>query len=226
MSNIGSAIGDILSPAIGVAISPVPIIAVILILFSKRARSNGLAFLLGWFLALCVVCTVVMLIGGAADVSSSSGPSRTTAIIRIVLGALFFLLAWRNWKKRPAPGEEPHLPKWMEGIDGFNALRSFLMAAALSGLNPKNLVLTLAAAMSVSQAGLSTASSLVPLAVFVVIASLTVAVPVLVYTFAGAKAEHTLTTWKAWLTANNATVMMVLFLVFGMVLIGKGVTGL
>ena len=41
-------IGDILPTAIGVAISPVPIIAVILMLFSAKAKRNGLAFLLGW----------------------------------------------------------------------------------------------------------------------------------------------------------------------------------
>ena len=50
-----SALGSILPQAIGVAISPVPIIAVILMLFSKRARSNGIAFLVGWVLALVVV---------------------------------------------------------------------------------------------------------------------------------------------------------------------------
>jgi len=44
---MGSVIGDILAQAIGVAISPLPIIAVILMLFGKRARSNGPAFMLG-----------------------------------------------------------------------------------------------------------------------------------------------------------------------------------
>lgn len=223
---MGSAIGDILSQAVGVAISPVPIIAVILILFSKKAKTNGPAFLLGWVVALAVVCTVVMLIGGAADIGTSSGPSKGAAIIRIVLGVLLLGAAFRQWKKRPKEGEEPAMPKWMAGIEDFNALRSFLIAFALSGLNPKNLILTMAAAMTVSQYNLSTAESLVPLAVFVAIASSTVALAVLVYLLGGEKAEHVLTTWKAWLTHNNATVMAILFLVFGAVVIGKGITGL
>ena len=118
------------------------------------------------------------------------------------------------------------MPKWMSGIEEFNAARSFVIAFALSGLNPKNLILTMAAAMTVSQYNLSTAESLVPLAVFVVIASSTVGLAVLVYLLGGEKAEHVLTTWKVWLTHNNATVMAVLFLVFGAVVIGKGITGL
>ena len=39
---MGNVFGGILPQAIGMASSPVPIIAVILMLFSKRARSNGL----------------------------------------------------------------------------------------------------------------------------------------------------------------------------------------
>jgi hypothetical protein len=64
------------------------------------------------------------------------------------------------------------------------------------------------------------------LLIFVVIASLTVAVPVLTYQFAGDKAENMLNGWKTWLAANNAPVMAVLFLVFGFLLIGKGIAGL
>ena len=40
----GEGIGEVLTFAIGVAISPVPIIAVILMLFSQRARVNGPVF--------------------------------------------------------------------------------------------------------------------------------------------------------------------------------------
>ena len=64
------------------------------------------------------------------------------------------------------------------------------------------------------------------LAVFVIIASLTVAVPVLYYLFAGKSAEKTLTSWKAWLAANNATVMFILLLVLGMLLLDQGLGGL
>ena len=44
---MGEAIGQSLPLAIGVALSPVPIIAVVLMLTTPRARANGPAFLLG-----------------------------------------------------------------------------------------------------------------------------------------------------------------------------------
>ena len=67
---MGNAIGTILPQAIGVAISPVPIIAVILMLFSQRAKSNGPAFLLGWVLALVVVGSIVLVLASLGKISA------------------------------------------------------------------------------------------------------------------------------------------------------------
>jgi hypothetical protein len=54
-AHVAQGIGEVLTFAIGVAISPVPIIAVILMLFSGRAKVNGPMFLVGWVVALAVV---------------------------------------------------------------------------------------------------------------------------------------------------------------------------
>ncbi len=223
---MGSAISSILPQAIGVAISPVPIIAVILMLFSRRAKSNGPAFLVGWVLALAVVGSIVLILADLGKVSTAGTPSILTYVLKLLLGLLFLLLAIRQWRSRPKEGEEPQMPKWMATIDTITAGRAFGLAALLAGVNPKNLALTLAAALSIAQAGLSGAAPWIVLVVFIILASLTVAGPVLYYLLAGQSAEKTLNTWKAWLMANNATVMFILLLVFGVALIGEGLGGL
>jgi hypothetical protein len=223
---MGNVISVILPQAVGVAISPVPIIAVILMLFSKRARSNGSAFLLGWVLALVVVGSIVLVLANAGKISAGGTPSTLAYVLKLLLGLLFLLLSVRQWRSRPKEGEEPQMPKWMATIDEFTAVKAFGLSALLAGVNPKNLALTLSAALSIAQAGLSGAQPWIALAIFVIIASLTVAVPVLYYLFAGQSAEKALNTWKAWLVANNATVMFILFLVLGALLLGQGLGGL
>ncbi len=177
-------------------------------------------------LALAVVGSIVLVLANLGKVSTGSTPSTLAYVIKLLLGLLFLLLAIRQWRSRPMEGEEPHMPKWMATIDEFTAGRAFGLSALLAGVNPKNLALTLAAALSIAQAGLSGAGPWIALAVFVILASLTVAVPVLYYLFAGQSAEKTLTSWKVWLVANNATVMFILLLVFGVLLIGQGLGGL
>lgn len=221
-----SPIGDILAPAVGVAISPVPIIAVVLMLFSKKAKSNSLAFLLGWVLGLTIVGGIVLYIAGTQDLSPGSGPSTAASVIRLLLGLLLLFLAAKQWKKRPRPGEEPEMPKWMETIDSFTQVKALGLALLLSGVNPKNLALTLAAALSIAQANLSNLQNFVLLGVFVIIGSIAVALPVIVYLIMGNKAAKTLNEIKAWLMHNNATVMFVLLFILGVDLVGKGIADL
>ena len=64
------------------------------------------------------------------------------------------------------------------------------------------------------------------MAVFVILASLTVAGPVVLFLLAPDRMQPMLDRWKAWLITNNATVMGVLLLVFGVILLGKGISGL
>jgi hypothetical protein len=74
---MGQGIGEVLKFAIGVAISPVQIIAVILMLFSQRARVNGPVFLVGWVVALAVVSGVVYAIADQSNAATSSTASDT-----------------------------------------------------------------------------------------------------------------------------------------------------
>jgi Sap, sulfolipid-1-addressing protein len=93
---MGQGIGEVLTFAIGVAISPVSIIAVILMLFSQRANVNGPVFLAGWVLTLAVVSGVVYFIADQGNAATSSTSSDTISWGKIVLGALLLLLAART----------------------------------------------------------------------------------------------------------------------------------
>jgi hypothetical protein len=219
-------IGDILAPAVGVAISPVPIIAVVLMLFTRKAKSNSLTFLLGWILGLTIVGVAVLYIAGTQDLQPGSGPSTAASTIKLLLGLLFLFLAAKQWKKRPRPGEEPEMPKWMKTIDSFTPVKALGLALLLSAVNPKNLALTMAAALSIAQANLSDFYSLVFLGIFVVIGSITIAIPDLIYLIRRDKAAKTLNEMKAWLMHNNATVMFVLFIILGVDLVGRSIAEL
>ena len=220
---MGQGISAVLTFAVGVAISPVPIIAVILMLFSQRARVNGPLFLLGWVLALAVVSAVAYVLADQGDVATSSSASDTVAWGYIVFGVLLLLLAVRQWRSRPAPGVEPEMPKWMAGIDSFSPVKALVLGLLLAGVNPKNLLLTVGAAVGLAELGLPTSDAVVSLIVFVVVASLTIAGPVVYYLVGGAHAKAELDSLKGRLALHNAAVMAVLFVVFGVDLIAKGI---
>jgi threonine/homoserine/homoserine lactone efflux protein len=216
-------ISEVLTFAIGVTISPVPIIAVILMLFSSRANVNGPMFLLGWVVALAVVSGVAYVIADAGNASTSTAAADGVSWVQIVFGVLFLLLAGRSWRNRPAPGTEPEMPKWMAGIDAFAPGKALGLGLLLAGVNPKNLLLAVGAGSALALIGPSTTEAVVSLVGFVVVGSLTIAGPVVFYLLGGDRAKTHLDSAKGWLVLHNDAVMMVLFLVFGVDLIAKGI---
>ena len=215
-------IGEVLTYAVGVAISPVPIIAVILMLFSARARVNGPMFLAGWVVALGVVSAVAYALADAGAAATDSTASDTVSWGKIAVGVLFLLIAARQWRSRPAPGAAPAMPKWMVGIDTFSPLKAFTLALLLAGVNPKNLLLSAGAGAALAQLGPMTSDAIVSLIVFVLLGSITIAGPVIYYLVGGERARTALDSMKEWLAVHNAAVMTVLFLVFGVKLIADG----
>jgi len=222
----GQTIGEVLPSAIGVALSPIPIVAVILMLFSPRAKTNGPAFLAGWLAGLTVVGAIVLALAAAGNLTADeSGETDSSSTLKLALGLLLLLLAVKNWRDRPREGDEPAVPRWMSGIDSFAAPRSFGLAFLLSAVNPKNLLLTIAAAISIAQAGLSTGEEIVVLIVFIVLASIVVLLPVLTYLLVPDRAAEWLESLKLWLVASNNAVLAVIFLIFGVKLIGEAIGG-
>lgn len=219
---MNGAVGAILPLALGVAVSPIPIIAAILMLLSPRARSTGLGFLAGWVLGIVVAVVVFTLL--AALIPPASDASKPVAgTIKIVLGVLLLILAARQWRGRPRPGQTPALPKWMAAIDSMTAARALAIGFLLSAVNPKNLLMAAGAGIEIGSAGLAAGEATMAVVVFVLLAASTVAVPVIGYLVASARMSAPLESMREWLVHNNATVMAVLLLVIGVVMIGKGI---
>jgi threonine/homoserine/homoserine lactone efflux protein len=218
-------IGDLLPLALGVAISPIPIIAAILMLLSAKAGGTSAGFLLGWVAGIAVATTAFTALAGAGF-GGSGEPSAAVSWIKIAVGVLLILLAVRQWRGRPKPGADAALPKWMSAIDTVTPVKAVGLGFLLSAVNPKNLLMCVAAGAAIGSGGLSGGEDVVAVAVFTVLAASTVAVPVLAYAAARDRLRGPLDELKEWLQTHNAAVMSVLLLVIGTVLIGKGIGGL
>ena len=219
-------IGELLPLAIAVTISPVPIIAEILLLFTKKPVANAASYLVGFTVGVAGLLGLLVAIAGTVNLSAGSGPSRGASILRLVLGAFLLMAATRRFRDRPKPGDDAPMPRWMEGIAAFAPGKSFAVGVAIGALNPKNVVVGLAAALSIASAGLSTGQQISAVGVYAFVAILGVAAPLVVTLALREKAQEVLDGWRSWLGQNNGVVLAVLFLIFGVVLIGKGIAGL
>jgi len=222
---MGQAVGNSITLAVGVAISPIPVIAIILMLLSKRAGVNSFAFGLGWVIGIAGALTVVIVASASIGTGTNGTQSNGTSTTKVILGALLLLLALRNWRKRPAPGQPATLPKWLEAIEGISPIKAGGLGIALSALNPKNLILIIGGGLAIAGAPASSGNKVIAAIIFVAIAACTVIAPIVAYRILGQRAQSVLESLDTWLRTNNAVVMAVLLGVIGVDLIGKGVGG-
>ena len=223
---MGQAIGGSLPLAVGIALSPVPIIAVVLMLTSRRAKVNGPAFVLGWLIGLGIVGAIVLAVAGSAGASKSGSPATWVSWVKIALGVLLLLVAARQFRSRPHGDEQPQMPKWMATIDKTTPPAAFGLAAVLSGANPKNLLLAVAGAAAIAGTGIAGGEQAIAYLIFALIGTLGVGIPVGIYFAMGARSEKLLAGLRDWMTAHNAVIMSVLCLIIAAKLIGDGISGL
>lgn len=224
---MGETFMNMLPYAIGILVSPVPIITVILTLFSSRARANGLSFLLGWAMGIGLPAIVVLVLAVSSQGEAEAPPSRIASIMRIILGLVLVVIAIRNWLHRRKPDDPDNKPMLFRLIDAVTPFRAWLTGFLFADVtNPKNMALTIAGCLAISSSGTSLMSMSLLLALFVLISSMGVAAPVVLYLLGGDSSRQTVESWKHWLVTHKKGVMALLFLVFGLSVAYRGVAGL
>ncbi|HZC52172.1 MAG TPA: GAP family protein [Mycobacterium sp.] len=223
---MGTAIGESLPLAVGIALSPIPIIAVVLMLTSRKAKVNGPTFVLGWLIGLGVVGAIVLAIAGPSAAGQSGTPATWVSWVKIALGMLLLLVAARQFMNRPRGDDAPQLPKWMTTIDKTTPIAALGLAAVLAGANPKNLLLAVGGAATIAQTDITAGEQAIAYAVFALIGTLGVGIPVGSYFIMGARSDRLLAGLKDWMSQYNAVIMSVLCLIIGAKLIGDAISGL
>lgn len=220
---MGTAFGEMLPLAVGIAISPTTIISTVLILLSPKAKTTSVALLVGCIVGIAVAVAFFAFLSSLLPLPSSSRTSPATGAILVAVGVLLLVLAARQWQDKPAKGDRAELPKWMASIDSISPAKALALGILLSTASPKNLLLALSAGVIVGGAVLSVGQVAVLIILFTVIAASTVAVPVATYLVAPSRMTGPLEALREWLVDNSVAIMVVLLLVIGVVVIGNGI---
>lgn len=192
---------------IAVAVSPIPLVA--LIVLASGRRSSALSFALGWLLAAFVGIGAVTLLGRAAT-SSGHAPSTGRALFNLAVGLLFLALAWRSWSTRPRT-DDPPTPTWLASVGGWSNLTCLGAGTAVIVLNAKNLPIMATLGASIGTAHLSTVQAVVTAAVLAVLCAGSALVVVGLLYLGGEGGERRLAALRGLLIRWNNVILAVLF---------------
>lgn len=217
----GFALAEVLPLAVAIAASPFAIVPAILLLFTERPKATGAAFLGGWLLGLTVVTVAATMLASVLDVLD--GTPAWLSWLRIAVGALLVALALRKVLRRSTVTTPP---AWMSTVEEATPSRAFVLAVVMSVANPKILLLAGAAGVIIGAAELPRSGTAALVVTVIVVAALSVALPILLYVVLGARVLKPLSAARDWLIRYNAVVMAVVLAVLGLALITDGISTL
>jgi threonine/homoserine/homoserine lactone efflux protein len=199
--------------------SPVSVVTIIVLLTMPSGRRRGIAFVVGWLLAIAIIAVVVVGLAKGQDFSShKTTPSRAASVVEIVVGLFAALVAWRAFRRRGQREASTGTPKWLDRLDRTNWL-----AATVVGAFMLTYSLTIAAAAEVLKAHVSTTDDILAFLVFAIASILTILAPIAVVVVVPDRSDRWLAAWRSWLLGNSRVIGLIAVMVIGAALVVRGV---
>jgi len=220
--------------AAAIAVSPTPIIVVMLILFSGTARKSAIFYFVGWIIGLVIIATFFFWLTERGLVLATTNSSLLRALLPLVLGIGLLLLARWQWSRIPKNGEDTTPPRWRATLDSIVGKssehvtpgRALALGVVMSAASPKNIAMIIALSIVMVEANLYLADQVLLLAFFIIVASIGIGIPVLYAAFKGEQADERLRQWRSWIESNTSKFAALFVGFVGVIMIVKSLVEL
>ena len=220
------ALGGLLPIAVAVALSSVPITMTILILLSPNRNRAAIPFLVGWVIGVAAVIVLSTLFASTLPAQPRIGPDPMIVVLWMGIGAALIVLGVINLRRRSqSESESTGLQGWLFRVDSFGVLVSFSVAVLLN-LRPKGLLLGMAAGLALHATSVNLDEALVLIAIYTLIATSTVVVPIVASLVAPRRVEPKLLAARNWMNHNGRLLTSLIMFMIGVVILGYGLTQL
>ena len=199
---------------VAVALDPLPLMAFLVVLPSKRGVRKGAAFVFGWLVSLAIVVTITVLATGNNPPKPNTAPSLASRAVKIAIGVVLLVIAIRRRRMMGQPKKPKKPPKWQASVDTMTPLFALALAPLLQ---PWGLIA--AGAATVVEAKLSSAQSYIALFFFCILAS---ASYLAIEIYAGFKPDQTLLIrFRSWIDSHTDQVIILGSFILGFWLIAN-----
>lgn len=212
-------LGQTLPFALGILLSPLPVIPALFMLLGPRPRQSSIGYAVGWCCGVAFFTEIFVLL--SVLIAKIESTPRWVSWVVIALGIALLLLAIQRWTVRHKP--KP-LPDWMTALETATPAKAFGLGFLLTIVSSP--VFLIGAGLTIGTTSQAAAKDALDVLTFTAIASGLVILPVVLYLIAGKSVASALLASKQWLERNYATVSTVILFLFGLLILKKGIGGL
>jgi threonine/homoserine/homoserine lactone efflux protein len=201
--------------ALVACLSPVSFSAALMVLRSARPRINGLLFASGFVVGTCIACLIGFL-AGAAVAEAVDAHQTVSELLELALGVFLLVFARRYEPGHARPkAEHSGRQKLLDRLERIHPATALTVGAALGIGGPKRLTVTLLATASISAAVSDHFEEAALVALYAVIATAVVWIPVGIFVFVGSRLDPTIARTRAWIERHRRGLQLWISLVLG-----------
>ena len=208
------------------AFQPPQVIAMLVLLQTKRGMLNGLGYLAGMFLFRLALGLGFWFLASSLEQSVESTGGRFSTLVSgvlVVLGLLLLVNALRSIFS--AADEDQTASSWMDRLEDVSPLRAGLVGIAFLALDPKDWITDLAAVNLIADADLSGANNLIAYLIYLLMAFSLLLLPMIYMLVFPKKAKRTLGRLNVWMKQHERGIEIVTAILFGLMFLGIGLGG-
>jgi hypothetical protein len=221
---MAEALLEVLPIAVAIAVSPIPIAAVILMLLSDHGTPNAVAFLVGWAVALVAIAGGVALLGIERPAADGDAPAALTAG-RLAVAALLVAAAAHRWRRRNRPRPDDEEPRLLRASRSLRPPATVALGFTLIALNPKDGLLSVAAGAELAADSPALADATLAVAAFALVASATIIAPIIATVLLGPRAPAILERSRLALERHGDAAVAAVLLVLGLYVAAEALAG-
>jgi hypothetical protein len=200
---------------------------VLVVLTSRRGRLNGTAFAIGFVAGQAVICLLALTIGSWSPLARTEHHAGLQSTLAIAFGVALLVAAayFRRHRNEPldpaAPNRRTRAVR--ERLSTLHPVTALGTGAALGIGGPKRLGITLVVTATITATGKGELQEFALATSYVLVATVLVWMPVLLYVVFGDRGATWLTDGQAWIAAHKDPLTFYPSAVLGVVLIADGV---
>lgn len=223
---MGHLLAELAAFGLAIGFSPLHIALLLLLLLGPTPLRRGGGLVLAWLTTVSLAVLVLLTLGHGLLLTMAKGSSHRTGLDLLGAGALL-ALGLRELLSGQTPSEPPG---WTRQLERFGALPLPLLLAFSAGLqlaSPDDLVLLARTAASLLEAGLGPGQEVLAAALFALLSSLMLLLPLLALQLLGPqRVLPALAQAKGWLYARGDLLVGLVSLALAGYLAWQGVEGL
>jgi len=208
---------------IGAALQPAQIIALIVLLQTKRGKENGFAYVGGMTLFQIVLGAIFWFFATKVESSVESDGGQFTLVVGSIMALLGLLLLIHALRRGfSAKGADETANDWLGKVQSLTPLRAALLGIAFLALDPEDWLFGLMAIQAIAAADLSGAASLITYLLYILTVQSLLLILLLTTIAFPQHAHKWLGLLNAWMERHARAIEITVTILLGMFLLYVG----